>query len=215
MFSLKAATTVTHEIEIQRSRFITTISQTTTEEQAREIIATARNRYPDARHHCSAFIIKPEGGNEIGHSNDDGEPSGTAGSPMLEVIRRRQLVNVVAVVTRYFGGILLGAGGLVRAYSSSVANALDLAELVELVKAEVWQVSADYSTAGRLEADIRAANLTVLQVSYSQTVTFKIAVNSSQRHSLHTLVATVGQGQLLLEPLGHTIIEVALNNVSS
>lgn len=104
MRSIKAGTWIRNEIEIQRSRFITTLAYTPTEDAARQLIAAVREEYPDARHNCSAFVVKPDGLNEIGHSNDDGEPSGTAGMPMLDVLLRNQLVNVTAVVTRYFGG---------------------------------------------------------------------------------------------------------------
>lgn len=209
MFSLKAHTVVSNEIEIQRSRFITTVARADTEGLAREVIATARQTYPDARHHCSAFVIKSEGRNEIGHSNDDGEPSGTAGMPMLEVIRRRQLVNVVAVVTRYFGGVLLGAGGLVRAYSTSVSTALDQAPLVELVEGELWRVNADYATAGRLEAELRSHDYPILNTTYTASVTLEIAATVPKRDHLNALIATVGQGQLSVVAGGSITLEVA------
>ncbi|HOA88438.1 MAG TPA: YigZ family protein, partial [Propioniciclava tarda] len=112
------------EFEVKRSRFLTTLARVDAEEAAREVIADVRRVHPAARHHCSAFIVEVEGAQHIERSSDDGEPSGTAGAPMLGVLRGSGVTQVVAVVTRYFGGVLLGTGGLVRAYSDAVAEAL-------------------------------------------------------------------------------------------
>jgi uncharacterized YigZ family protein len=118
------------------------------------VIAGRRKEHYGARHHCSALILGTAGG--LQRSNDDGEPSGTAGLPMLEVLRRRAVTDVVAVVTRYFGGVLLGAGGLVRAYSGSVAAALDDAVLLRLVPRTTWALTADFIRGGRLENALRS-----------------------------------------------------------
>lgn len=122
------ATAVEHEIVIRKSRFLTRIEPVASVEQAEAVIAGIRKRAWDANHNCTAMVTGLLG--DQARSSDDGEPSGTAGIPMLEVLRRRDLTDVVAVVTRYFGGVKLGAGGLVRAYSSAVSEALDLASLV-------------------------------------------------------------------------------------
>ena len=129
-------TNVTHETEVRRSRFVTTLARTDDEAAARALIGEVRSAAPQARHHCSAFLIEEVGRNPLQHSSDDGEPSGTAGAPMLEAIRASGVHNVTAVVTRWFGGVLLGTGGLVRAYSGAVSEALaraPLAHTVELV----------------------------------------------------------------------------------
>ncbi|BAS17934.1 IMPACT family member YvyE [Arthrobacter sp. Hiyo8] len=125
-----------HELEIKRSRFITVLRRASDEDAARALVAELRKEFHDARHHCSAFVLGPD--RVIQRSNDDGEPSGTAGIPMLEALIKREtlpgvadLSDVSAVVVRYFGGILLGAGGLVRAYSESISAALDSAPLVQ------------------------------------------------------------------------------------
>lgn len=127
--TLAAGPQFRHEIEVKRSRFITVLQRTGDEDCARSVLAGLRKEFHDARHHCTAFVLGPDRG--VQRSNDDGEPSGTAGIPMLEALLRREtapgvtdLSDVTAVVVRYFGGILLGAGGLVRAYSESVSGAL-------------------------------------------------------------------------------------------
>lgn len=138
-----------HEIEVRRSRFLCALAPVDTEERAREVIAARRKAEPAARHHCHAFVLGADGRTQ--RSNDDGEPAGTAGAPMLEVLRRRELTNTVAVVTRYFGGVLLGAGGLIRAYGQAVADALDEAGTARYRRLRVLAVTVDYGRAGRME----------------------------------------------------------------
>lgn len=116
------------DTEVRRSRFVCDLDRVETEEAARDFIDSVRASSREARHHCTAFILGPDGGTQ--RSNDDGEPSGTAGAPMLEVLRGRGVSDVVAVVTRWFGGVLLGTGGLVRAYGDAVGAALDVAQPV-------------------------------------------------------------------------------------
>lgn len=118
-----------HSITIKKSEFIALLYRVSSEEEAKEIIKQVRKEHPKARHVCSAMILGGE--NPVQRSNDDGEPAGTAGLPILEVLRKREMENVLAIVVRYFGGILLGAGGLIRAYVESVSECLDLAELTE------------------------------------------------------------------------------------
>ncbi|QGH68235.1 YigZ family protein [Pseudactinotalea sp. HY158] len=164
------------EIEVKRSRFRCDLTRVATEEAAREAIARARAEFWDARHHCSAFVLGPAGDpDSMERSSDDGEPAGTAGAPMLEVLRGAELRDVVAVVTRWFGGTLLGAGGLVRAYSDSVRAAVEVAPIQrrELVtEVEVTLGEDGYVRAGRLEADLRARGIAVLDVAYAERVTF-------------------------------------------
>ena len=119
-----AGITTTGELEVKRSRFITLICRVTSEDEARAFIQATRAEYPDARHHCSAFIYAVEGANPVERSSDDGEPSGTAGQPMLDVLRGSGMLDIAAVVVRYFGGVKLGTGGLVRAYSDAVSLVL-------------------------------------------------------------------------------------------
>lgn len=152
------------EIEIKRSRFRCRLSRVTSEAAARSVIADARTTHWDARHHCSAFRIGPMA--EVQRSNDDGEPSGTAGAPMLEVLARRDVSDVVAVVTRWFGGTLLGSGGLVRAYSDAVNAAVDAVGLRERRLMRRLTIHAAHATAARLESTVRDAGVAVEQVEY-------------------------------------------------
>ena len=160
------------ELEIKRSRFITVLRRTETEEQARALVADLRREFSDARHHCSAFVLGPS--RDVQRTNDDGEPSGTAGTPMLEALTKREtydgatdLSDITAVTVRYFGGILLGAGGLVRAYSESVSSALDTAPLVRRRRMRLYAIPAGHAAAGRLENDLRTAGVSVLGTDYS------------------------------------------------
>jgi uncharacterized YigZ family protein len=171
-----------HELEIRRSRFITVLRRAETEETARGLVSELRREFHDARHHCSAFILGPDRG--VQRSSDDGEPSGTAGLPMLEALAKREtmpgaadLSDVSAVVVRYFGGILLGAGGLVRAYSESVSSALSLVPMVRRSRLRICSVEVPHAAAGRLENDLRAAGTVMAETSYgAQHTVLRLAV---------------------------------------
>ncbi|GAA4032145.1 YigZ family protein [Arthrobacter methylotrophus] len=165
-----------HEIEIKRSRFITVLRRASDEAAARALVAELRKEFHDARHHCSAFVLGPD--RVIQRSNDDGEPSGTAGIPMLEALLKREtlpgvadLSDASAVVVRYFGGILLGAGGLVRAYSESVSAALDSAPLVRRRRLRICEIAVPHQAAGRLENDLRSAGFVMAETSYEPAET--------------------------------------------
>jgi len=174
--TLAAGSEFRHEIEVRRSRFITILARTPDEEAARAVLAGLRREFHDARHHCSAFVLGPD--RDVQRSSDDGEPSGTAGIPMLEALLKREaapgaagLSDVTAVVVRYFGGILLGAGGLVRAYSESVSGALDLAPLVRRRRLRICAVRVQHAAAGRLENDLRAAGYAMAETLYEPQAT--------------------------------------------
>jgi uncharacterized YigZ family protein len=165
-----------HELEIRRSRFITVLRRAPDEEAARALVAELRKEFHDARHHCSAFVLGPD--RLVQRSNDDGEPSGTAGIPMLEALIKREtlpgvtdLSDVSAVVVRYFGGILLGAGGLVRAYSESISTALDSAPLLQRRRLRLCDIPVPHHAAGRLENDLRSAGYVMAETSYEPTET--------------------------------------------
>ncbi|MCT9868077.1 IMPACT family protein [Paenarthrobacter aurescens] len=169
--ALAAGPEFRHELEIRRSRFITVLRRSPDEESARSLVADLRREFHDARHHCSAFVIGPD--RMIQRSSDDGEPSGTAGIPMLEALIKREttpgvtdLSDVSAVVVRYFGGILLGAGGLVRAYSESVSTALDLAPLVQRRRLRLCAMDVPHADAGRLENELRNAGYVMAATGY-------------------------------------------------
>jgi uncharacterized YigZ family protein len=167
-FYLTIAGRSSAEIEVRRSRFICDLERVETEEAAREFIEDVRSGSREARHHCTAFIL---GANRaIQRSNDDGEPSGTAGAPMLEVLRGRGVSDVVAVVTRWFGGVLLGTGGLIRAYGDAVGAGLDAATLVARELRLEAIVDVSHADGPRAENALRGhAGTTVIRVDYLGT----------------------------------------------
>ncbi|MGC3994941.1 MAG: YigZ family protein [Propionicimonas sp.] len=144
---------VEHELVVKKSRFIATLQPVASVADAEAAIAALRRQYWDARHHCVALVVGHHA--EQQRSSDDGEPSGTAGVPMLEVLRQRGMTDVVAVVTRYFGGVLLGVGGLVRAYSSAVSGALDVAAIVRREVLVEVGIDVPHGDAGRFENWLR------------------------------------------------------------
>ncbi len=144
---------VRDEIVVKRSRFIATVAPAPDITAADRLIAAVRKEFYDARHHCTAMVLGPDGHQQ--RSNDDGEPAGTAGAPMLAVLRGAELTDLVAVVSRYFGGTLLGAGGLVRAYGDAVGSALATAQRLQRREFELVALHADYAAAGRLEHAVR------------------------------------------------------------
>ncbi|HET9858542.1 MAG TPA: YigZ family protein [Nocardioidaceae bacterium] len=188
------------EIEAKRSRFLGHVERVATESDARAVVERIRKQRWDARHHCSAFVLGPAG--DVQRSSDDGEPSGTAGAPMLEVLRGRDLSDVVAVVTRYFGGVLLGAGGLVRAYSDAVRAALDEAGLVERRLLRLVDVVADHADAGRLENDLRARDVLIRGVDYAERATLHVAVPDGGLAELAGVLAELTGGTAVTEPAG-------------
>jgi len=166
-----------HEIIIQKSRFITYLARATTEEQAQAFISELKKKHHDANHNCSAYVIGER--NEIQKANDDGEPSGTAGVPMLEVLKKRDLRDTVVVVTRYFGGIKLGGGGLIRAYGSSVSEALNAVGVVERIEHTVISVNVDYTWLGKLENELRASVHPIDQIHYLDQVQIDVLVKTA------------------------------------
>ena len=198
------------DLEIKRSHFLGLAARTTSEAQAREFIASRRALYPDARHHCSAFIIANPGATPTERSNDDGEPSGTAGKPMLEVVRGSQIFDVTVVVTRYFGGTLLGTGGLVRAYSQATTQALEQLSLCRRSQQYLWQLRAPVGEAGRIEAELRAGGANIVQTRWESQAIIELASAVANPTKLAALVANVTRGQGHLEAAGTKILELPL-----
>ncbi|MCX4746433.1 YigZ family protein [Kitasatospora sp. NBC_01287] len=191
-----------HEIEVKRSRFICHLARVGDEEAAQEFIARIRKQYWDARHNCTAFVVGAEQRRE--RSNDDGEPGGTAGVPMLEVLRRRGVTDTVAVVTRYFGGVLLGAGGLVRAYGGAVSAALDEVGLAQRHRVALLVVAADHSRAGRLENELRAAGHSVRGLHYEAAgVRIEVGVPEDALAAFHAWLAEASGGSATAVAAGH------------
>ncbi|WP_068263187.1 YigZ family protein [Janibacter limosus] len=184
------------ELEVKRSRFLCTLERVESEEHARAVVERLRKQHWAARHHCSAFVIGP--GGEITRSSDDGEPSGTAGAPMLEVLLGHELSDVVAVVTRWFGGVLLGTGGLVRAYSDSVRAGLDAVGTLRRVLVLEHELVVSHTEAGRIDNELRSRGVHVLDATYAADVTLRLGVPADEQGALAPLVAelTAGTGGL-------------------
>lgn len=154
-------------LEIKKSRFITYLHRTNSEEEAKDFLKMIKKEHPNANHHCTAMII-----GQIVRSNDDGEPSGTAGHPMLDVLLGKQMEDILAIVVRYFGGTKLGTGGLVKAYSDSVKTALDKAALTEMLLFKEYKITFGYEWIGKIDAYFHHHSLEVLSKDYDQEVTY-------------------------------------------
>lgn len=202
---LTLATDGEAEIEVKRSRFLCTLARVSTEEAARTVVDGLRKRHWDAAHHCSAFVLGPDAG--VQRSSDDGEPAGTAGAPMLEVLRGREVSDVVAVVTRWFGGVLLGTGGLIRAYSDAVRAGLDEVGLVARELLMEYTLELDHATAGKVEADLRARGVQVLDTTYSAAATLRLGVPRERSEELGALVAELTGGTVEPVPAGSTWVD--------
>ncbi|NRQ40191.1 YigZ family protein [Nonomuraea sp. NN258] len=187
---------VEHETEARRSRFICAMAPVATVEEAAAFIAERRRLHAGATHNCTAYVI----GERLQKGDDDGEPGGTAGTPMVQALVGRGFSDVVAVVTRYFGGVLLGAGGLVRAYGSAVTETLDRAEAVRMVPARLMLVSVAHDQAGRVENDLRASRFAVREVRYGAQVGFSVAVGDDEVESFTEWLATLTAGRARVEP---------------
>ena len=198
---------VTHEFEVKRSRFIGWIARATTEEEAREVINAAREEYPDARHHCSAFIVHQDAAQPLERSSDDGEPSGTAGKPMLEVLKGSGMQDVVAVAIRYFGGIKLGTGGLVSAYTESVADTLEQVTRVTREVRELGTVDFPHAEAGRIESELRTAGIDVVDVEYGRAAAYTLAFAPGERERVDALLAAVTHGGAEMKEAGYRWVE--------
>ena len=163
------AKAVESEINVKKSQFICHLFPNKTKKESKEIILKVNEQYSDATHNCTAYIVSDGEG-----FDDDGEPGGTAGKPMINVLRKNELHNVTAIVTRYFGGIKLGAGGLVRAYSKSVLEAINEAEILEVELYDVYTLVFEYSDIKLVDGEVRNNNLEVTNKDYSDKVTYDV-----------------------------------------
>lgn len=183
----------THEINIQKSRFIAHIKRAETEEEAQAFIQEIKKEHWNATHNCSAYMIGEN--DQIQKANDDGEPSGTAGVPMLEVLKKRKLKDTVVVVTRYFGGIKLGAGGLIRAYGRAVSEGIDAVGTVERTLMTVMHVKADYTWLGKLENEIRSSDYQLKDIHYSELVEIEVYVKKDKMNEFQEWITELTNGQ--------------------
>ena len=162
------------ELIEKKSRFIATVRPVETEEEAVTFINETKKKYWDARHNCSAFVIGKN--QELTRCSDDGEPAGTAGRPMLDVLLKEGIHNTAVVVTRYFGGVLLGTGGLVRAYQGAVQKGLDAAVIVEKFEGQILLITTDYTGLGKIQYLLAQEKITIMDTSYADNVVIKAVI---------------------------------------
>ena len=195
--------------EIKKSHFICHIKRVTTEDEARNFIQTVKKEHYKATHNCSAFILGER--SEMKRSSDDGEPSGTAGVPMLGVLENQQLTNVCAVVTRYFGGIKLGAGGLIRAYSSNVALAIKEIGIVHIKEQLGLRIALSYSQYQELPNFLKANHLQEQDTSFTEQVQTTIFVDKDDKDSVIEELIELFNGKIDITDQGLRKVEVPIS----
>ena len=185
------------ELVEKKSRFIATIRPVSSEEEAVAFINEMKKKYWDARHNCSAFVIGSKG--ELTRSSDDGEPSGTAGRPMLEVLTGSGIRNIAAVVTRYFGGVLLGTGGLVRAYSGAVKMALEQCETITRRYGVQMLIKTDYNGVGKIQYLLGSKDVVIQDSVYAADVQMTVLVPIEEYDRLCKELVEATNGRVGLE----------------
>ena len=188
-----------NSIDIKKSQFICRLFPAQNEKEAKEIIKEISEEYKDATHNCTAYVVSDGEGYD-----DNGEPGGTAGRPMLNVLKKNEIQNAVAIVTRYFGGIKLGAGGLVRAYSKSVLECLAIAEIVEMELYDLFKFTFEYQDIKTIDSELRGKNLAIVEKQYEAQVIYFIATdNPDMVKSIQEKLAK----QVKIEHLGSRYLE--------
>lgn len=185
---------------IQRSRFLTYIQPVKSEEEASEFITRIRKKHYDATHNCSAYTIGLN--DDIQKADDDGEPSGTAGRPMLEVLKNRGLKDTAVVVTRYFGGIKLGAGGLVRAYGKAVTEGIDAAGIYRMMLYGKWNVEIPYELLGIIENQLRTGGYHIEDKSFTDVVVLTVCAPKTDGEKLTAALIDWSGGRAIVREAG-------------
>ncbi|NGP44949.1 YigZ family protein [Bacillaceae bacterium SIJ1] len=202
-----------HEIVIQKSRFIGACRRVESSDEALSFIQQKKKEHASATHNCSAYLTGEH--DQIQKANDDGEPSGTAGVPMLEVLKKQQLKDTVVVVTRYFGGIKLGAGGLIRAYGKTVSETLKHVGIVERILMNVVLVEIDYHWVGKVENEVRSSQYPVKQMDYSNQVGIQMYVAPNDHDHFVDWITEMTNGQGQISILGSEYLEKDVHHGSS
>lgn len=182
-----------YEIEIQKSRFIAYVERAETEQEAQEFIQKIKKKNWNATHNCSAYMIGEN--DQIQKANDDGEPSGTAGVPILEVLKKKHLKDTVVVITRYFGGIKLGAGGLIRAYGKATSEGLAATGVVERKLMRVMHTTIEYTLLGRVENGLRSSVYQLKEIHYLDKVEIETYVEEAQTEAFIEWMVEITNGQ--------------------
>jgi|AGTN01.2.fsa_nt_gi Uncharacterized conserved protein len=192
------------ELVIRKSRFLGLACRVDSEADAQRVLGQRRRQHYGARHHCFAFVL----GNGAMRYSDDGEPQGTAGVPMLEALKKSGLADALVVCTRYFGGTLLGAGGLARAYTRSAADTLDAAQRVRIVACEVFRCDFDFAAWARAEKALRSAGFEAGGVQYAASVSAEYCIGAGEEPEFLQAVANITQGKTSPVPLGSRLTEI-------
>lgn len=185
------------EITEKKSRFIATVKPIESEDEAVSFINETKKKYWDARHNCSAFVIGKR--QELTRCSDDGEPAGTAGRPMLDVLLKENIHNAAVVVTRYFGGVLLGTGGLVRAYQQATKAGLSASEIIEKKEGAVLFIRTDYTGIGRLQYLFAQEKITVMDTAYEADVLVKAVIPENDKKRIEKTIIEQTNGTAKLE----------------
>jgi uncharacterized YigZ family protein len=196
----------THEIEIKKSRFICTMARIENEDQAKKIIAEVSKDNAKANHNCYAYMLGDD--DHIQRESDNGEPSGTAGVPILEVLKMNELHNVLAVVTRYFGGIKLGAGGLIRAYSNATSTTIDSLGIVKLVNKQELTLTIDYNQFDKLKYFLENESIPIEKTNYTDKIEVVIAVSDADFDALITQITNLLSDQFGYQKGKYKLFEV-------
>ena len=196
--------------EIQRSKFYTHTKHVESEEEARAFIQEQKKAYFDARHNCSAYVLGPDGAKQ--KSNDDGEPGGTAGNPILDAIKKNGLTNIVVVVTRYVGGSKLGAGGLIRAYSHSAVLGLEAADVALMTPLDVVHVTIDYNLLASVENFLRKKEIRTGENAYAEDVVVEILLRAEEKEDVLSALTDLTSGRAQFEDAGTQIIAVPVSS---
>ena len=180
----------------RKSRFISYVMPVYTEEEAISFLNSIRKKHYDATHNCYAYILGEN--SEVQRSSDDGEPSGTAGIPILEVIKKESLTNTIIIVTRYFGGIMLGAGGLIRAYTEGAARAVSHAGIIEVKPYAIYSVKTDYSNLGKIQYETPKKDYIIKDIEYTEAVTITILTPIDRKDNFEQDINnwTLGEGTI-------------------
>jgi uncharacterized YigZ family protein len=185
------------EITEKKSRFIATVRPVESEDEAVRFINETKKKYWDARHNCSAFVIGKR--QELTRCSDDGEPAGTAGRPMLDVLLKENIHNAAVVVTRYFGGVLLGTGGLVRAYQQATKAGISASEIIEKKDGAVLFIRTDYTGIGRLQYLFAQEKITVMDTAYEADVLVKAVIPENDKKRIEKTIIEQTNGTAKLE----------------
>lgn len=189
----------TGEYTEKKSKFIAYIAPVSSEQEALDIIDAKKKQYHDARHNCSAYILTDAAGNTVSRFSDDGEPSGTAGRPILDVLEGSDIIGIVCVVTRYFGGILLGTGGLVRAYSAAAKAALENADTTLVLSGWEASLTCSYNDLGKVEYILRENDVPILDTVYENDVKMSLVIPDDCKSSVEKQISNATSAKAMLE----------------